>query len=62
MRKEILSITEIDERERMIQFKLTSIDVLKQVLIVKIEKDFDEKKVLQVIINERTEDDLKEER
>jgi hypothetical protein len=62
MRKEILSVIESDEKKRMIQFKLTSIKVLKQMSIVKIEEEFDEKEALQIIIDEEVENDLKERR
>jgi hypothetical protein len=55
MRKKTLSIIDIDERKRMIQSKLTSMKVLRQVLIMKLKNDFDEKKVLQIIINEEEE-------
>jgi hypothetical protein len=46
----------------MIQFKMTSMNVLKQVSIVKIEDEFDEKKTLQTIIDEDMKEDLKVER
>jgi hypothetical protein len=62
MRKRILNIIETNERKRMLHFKLTSIDVLKQVLIVKIEKEFDEEKILQTIIDEDVEKRSKEKR
>ncbi len=54
MSKEIMSITEIDEKKRMIQTQLTFKEVLTQMSIVKIKnaKDFDEKKALQAIIDE----------
>jgi hypothetical protein len=55
IKKETLSIIDIDERERMIQSKLTSMKMLKQVFIMKLKNDFDEKKVLQTIINEEKE-------
>ncbi len=62
MRKRILSIIETNERKRMLHFKLTSIDVLKQMFIVKIEKEFDEEETLQTIINEDVEKKSKKRR
>jgi hypothetical protein len=62
MRKRILSITRTDERKRMLQSKLTLIEMLKQILIMKIEKEFDEKKTLQVIIDEKVEKESKKRR
>jgi hypothetical protein len=62
MRRETLSIIETNERKRMLQFKLTSIDVLKQMLIIKIEKEFDEEKILQAIFDEDVEKKAKKKR
>jgi hypothetical protein len=62
MRKRTPSIKDIDEKKRMIQIKLVSMNVLKQMSIVKIEDDFDEKETLQTIIDEEVEKSLKKRR
>jgi hypothetical protein len=62
MRKKTLSITEIDERKRMIQSKMTSVNVLKQIFIMKIENEFDEEEALQTIINKNEKKKSKEKR
>jgi hypothetical protein len=62
MKKETMNIIKIDEKKRMIHIQLASKKVLAQILMIEIkkEKNFDEKKVLQAIINE--EEDLKAQR
>jgi hypothetical protein len=62
MKKKILSITRTNERKRMLQSKLTLVEMLKQIFIMKIEKEFDEKKILQVIIDEKVEKKSKKRR
>jgi hypothetical protein len=54
MSKKIMSITEINEKKRMIQTQLIFKEVLTQMSIMKIKnaKNFDEKKTLQAIIDE----------
>jgi hypothetical protein len=62
MRRKTLSITKIDERKRMIQSKMTSMNVLRQILIMKIENEFDEEEALQTIINESEKKESKKRR
>ncbi len=54
MRKNTMSIIETNEKKRMIHTQIASKEVLTQVLIIKIEneKEFDEEKALQTIIDE----------
>ncbi len=63
MSKKIMSITRIDEKKRMIHTQLASKKILDQMSIVKIkdEKDFDEEKTLQAII-EKKKKELKDQR
>ncbi len=63
MSKKIINIIKIDEKKRMIHIQLTSKKILTQMSIVKIkdEKDFDEEKALQAII-EKEEEKLKDRR
>ncbi len=63
MSKKIINIIKIDEKKRMIHIQLTSKKILTQMSIVKIkdEKDFDEEKALQAII-EKEEEKLKNRR
>jgi hypothetical protein len=62
MRKEILNITNTDEKKRMIQSKLTSIKMLRQMSIMKLKNDFNEEEILQAIIEEMKKKKLKEKR
>ncbi len=64
MKKNIMSIARSDEKKRMMHTQLTSKEVLTQVSIIEIEDEdsFDEKKVLQAIINEEMKKNLKVER